>query len=685
MVASTVQPLTKKSQASFMLYYNNIQLRSNLSRASVRSEYEKIDKDYQREVDKTVDQLRAKQANEADDPNRFQNMTVPVVMPQVETAVTYQTSVFLTGDPLFAVVSDPSFIDEAVQMTSILENNSIRGGWVREFILFFRDGMKYNFAPIEATWDRDVTYTIETDTSRSLKQGVPKEVIWNGNKLNRWDPYNTFLDTSVSPTELYKDGEFVGRTQLMSRIKLKSFIAELPDVITANVRTAFESTHSNPASAATDAGSMSYYVPRINPKTPETILAKGETNWMKWAALASTNDRQINYKDSYQVTTLYCRILPSEFGLIVSNSNTPQIYKLIIVNHSIIIYAEQQTNAHKYLPVLIGQPLEDGLDYQTKSLATNGAPFQALASAYMNSIIASRRRAISDRTLYDPSRITSAAINSANPSAKIPVRPAAYGKNISESVYSFPYREDQAASSIQQIQMILGLSNQLSGQNQASQGQFVKGNKTLQEFDSVMNNANGRDQMASILLESQVFVPMKEIFKIDILQFQGGGTVYNRDQEKQIEIDPVALRKAVLNFKISDGLTPAAKLINADSFATALQVIGSSPQIGAGYNLPQMFSYLMKTQGAAISAFEKSPEQTAYEQALGAWQGLQQLAIEKGLDPKTLGLGPMPTPEQFGYDPAANKPTPEGTTDTPTGNSGVPGAQASPQAQSPVS
>lgn len=668
MAGSTVVPLTRAAQKAFLAYYDSIQLRTNTTRGEFRARYEQNDKDYQREVDRTQEQIRAKAANKLGDTNRFQNIVIPVVMPQVETAVTYQTSVFLTGLPIFGTVASPAFIDEALQIETILENQSKKGGWVRELMLSFRDGAKYNLAPVEVTWASEVTYSIDTNTAKNLKEGTPKETIWSGNKITRWDPYNTFMDTTVAPTEVYKKGEFIGRTEVMSRIALKTFIASLPDKIVANINEAFVSS-TNLQSPGTS-GDRNYYIPSINPEISENdLLSTGDTNWLKWAGLSSTTkNKNLDFKGSYEVTTLYCKVLPAEFSQKVSNSNTPQIYKLIIVNHSVIIYAEVQTNAHAYLPVLIGQPLEDGLGYQTKSLAENGAPFQQLASAFMNSIIASKRRAISDRTIYDPSRITSAAINSANPSAKIPVRPAAYGKNVSDAVHAFPYKEDQNANSMQQVQVLIGLANQLSGQNQASQGQFVKGNKTLQEFESVMANANGRDQMSSILLEAQLFTPMKEILKINILQFQGGDSVYNRDKKRVIEIDPVALRKAVLEFKVTDGLTPASKLIGAEAFGVALQVIGSSPEIGAGYNLPPMFSYLMKTQGADIAPFEKSPEQIAYEQALGSWQSLNQLAIEKGQPELASGLGPQPLPEQFGYVPEDNKPAPpdSDTTDTPT-------------------
>lgn len=655
MVASRAVFLTKKSQKSVIAYYESTQDLMNITRDTTRNKLERIDRDYQREVDLTIDQANAKVANRRGDTNRFQNMVVPVIMPQVESAVVHQSSVFLTGDPLFGVVAAPEFMKEALQLQSLLEDQSIRHGWARELLMFFRDGFKYNFAPLEVTWDQEVTFSVETNLEDNIKEGIPKEIIWSGNRVRRLDPYNTFVDTRVPASEVYKKGEFAGYTDFISRIELKSFVARLPDVITANIVPAFESGLGG-AVAAKSAGAMNYYIPSINPDINEVDYKGSGTNWLRWAGLSDTlRQNPIDYKDSYEITTLYAKILPSEFSLRVPNRETPQIYKFIIINHQHIIYAEQQTNAHAYLPILVGVPKEDGLNYQTKSLADNGAQFQQLATAYMNSIIASKRRSISDRLLYDPSRITSAAINSANPSAKIPVRPAAYGKNLAEAVFPFPYREDQNANSMQQIGTIVELSNQLAGQNRTSQGQFTKGNRTLEEFNRVQDNSDGNDQLASILLEHQVFVPMKQILKLNILQFQGGTTVYNRDKKVTVEIDPLALRKAVLDFRISDGLVPSSKIISGESWSTALQVIGSAPQIGQSYNIAPMFSYLMKTQGADLSDFEKSQEQVAYEQALAAWQGLAQLAIEKDQEFKQ----PQPLPQQFGFNPGNNEPTPE--------------------------
>lgn len=615
---------------------------------NLRESMREVDLAYAREADMTAEHLKAKKANRYGDKNRFQNVTIPIVMPQVESAVTYQASVFLTGVPLFGLAADPQFEDQAMQMETIIDDQATRGGWTRELTMFFRDGFKYNLSALEVAWDRVVTWAPETDMSfTGGRIAKPKQIIWEGNKLKRWDMYNTFFDNRVAPAEMHTKGDFAGNIEIMSRLRLKQLVNTLPDVRGENIKAAFESAFTG-LSIGSDTDS--FYIPQVNAKALYEPQLMGAFNWESWAGLAGVQSG-IAYKNVYQVTTLYARILPSDFGMNLPEKNTPQVWKFIIVNNSVLLYAERQTNAHNLLPVLFGQPLEDGLNYQTKSLADNVSPIQDITSALSNASIHARRRAISDRVLYDPSRVTEAHINNANPSAKIPVRSSAYGKAVSEAVYAFPFRDDQAPYIAQQIQQYGAMANMISGQNPVRQGQFVKGNKTQSEFDTVMGNANGRDQLIAIGYESQVFTPLKEILKINILQYQGGTSLYNREKKKQVEIDPVALRTAVMQFKVSDGLTPTDKLMDSDTLSVALQQIGTSPAIGSGYNIAPLFSYLMKIKGADLKPFEKSSEQQAYEQAAGQYQQTIIQLYKQNPDMKPEQLPPQPKPQDYGWNP----------------------------------
>lgn len=637
-----------------LIRYANTCVQNTYYTYSIREKLREMDLAYQREVDLSIDQQRAKQANRSGDPNKFQNVVIPVVMPQVETATAYQTAVFLTPTPLFEVNASPQYEDQAKQMETVIEQQAIKGSWKRHMQLFFRDGFKYNLCALEVTWDTQVTFAVDTDVNFGKgKQGKPKQVLWEGNTVRRMDMYNTFFDSRVAPADISKRGEYAGYTEYLSKIALKDFIAKIPVEDQMNIRDAFESGN---GIITTNNETSGYYIPDINPNAIIDKANNRDFNWMAWAGL-EREGRNIKYSSGYLLRTLYARILPSEFGFKVPQDNTPQIWKFYIINDKVVIYAERQTNAHNLIPILFCQPNEDGLNYQTKSLADNALPIQSIATALSNSNIAARRRAVSDRVLFDPSRIDAKHINSEAPAAKIPVKPSAYGKSISESVYAFPYRDDQSQSVMQQMALYMNLANNISGQNPARQGQFVKGNKTQSEFDDIMSNASSRDQMCSILIEAQVMVPLKEILKINILQYQGGTTLYNPTKKQNVAIDPVQLRKSILEFKASDGLTPASKVMHSDTMQVALQTISSSPQLGAGFNIAPLVSYLLKTQGADISPFEKSPAQVAYEQAVGQWQQIiQQLteqAIKAGQDISKIQWPPQPVPATYGYDPQA--------------------------------
>lgn len=618
---------------------------------NLRNAMMKIDRDYMRENNFTSENEGAKQANAMGDATKIQDVTIPITQSQVETAVTYQASVFLTGVPLFGVVSKPETMDQALQLESKIDADAIRCGMTQEILELFRNGYKYNFGAAEVTWEQELDYSAETDVTdkNSVKK---KKVVWAGNKTKCLDMYNTFWDVRFDVSEVALRGEFAGYSEIINKIELINFFRKDPYANNQKRKDAAEAPITSLTSAATAGDATSYFVPQISPNTLLQPRSNG-IDWSAWMGLTQSGSSKINYKDTYLKTVMYCRIVPAQLGMDVPAKNTPQIWRFVFINDSVLVASNPITTYRDTLPILFFKPKKDGLKYQTKSFAEDSREFQATASALMAANLASRRRAISDRALFDPSRVSAAAINSPNPSAKIPVRPAAYGKPLSEAVYPFPFREDQQGIISQEISSLVAMSNTLAGQNQATQGQFTKGNRTMQEFDSVMMNARGKDQVFAMQAEAQFFTPLKEILKYNTLMFMVPETVYSRSTEQFIKTNPDELRRAMLQFKVSDGLVPSQKLLNGESFSVALQTIASS-SIGGAYNVGTLFSYLMKSQGADISFAEKSKEQVTYEQAVVAWQ--QTVAEVAKYHPKDSTspptFPPQPTPQQFGYDPA---------------------------------
>jgi hypothetical protein len=619
---------------------------------NLREQMRKIDLAYLREEDLTLENWKAKMANQAGDSSKVQNVTIPVVKPQVNSAVDYQISVFLTDYPIFGVTASPAYIDQALQLQALIEENSVRTGWTAELTKFFFDAFKY-WGAIECTWDKVVTAAIETDIGyKGGQEGRPKEIIWQGNRLIRWDPYNTYFDNRCAMSEIPDKADFAGHTELFTRTALKAFINKLDTKIIANIDAAFNAPSILTLGANVPYG-CSYYIPQLNLSSLVDATDLDTNEWMGWAGLSRAQKNGLRSGTGlYEVSTEYVRIIPSDFGLRVPAPNTPQVWKLIWVNHHTLIYAERQTNAHEKIPVFFAQPGDEGLAYQSKSLAEDAIPFQQTTSALMNSVLAARRRAVTDRMIYDPSRILEAHINNPNPAAKIPIRPSAYGKPVQDAVYQIPFRDDQSGIALQEIQQIVQFGNILNGQNSVRQGQFVKGNKTNDQWADSMSAATSKDQRTALIFEATLFTPIKEVLKLNYLQYQQPGTIYSPTQEKEVAIDPLALRKAVLNFKVTDGLLPKEKVISTEAMKIGMQVISSSPQLAGAYNIGPMFAYLMKTENVNFAPFQKSPQQQAYEQALGAWNQVAMAAAQKGVEIKT----PMPVPQQFGYDPQMQEP-----------------------------
>ena len=285
--------------------------------------------------------------------------------------------------------------------------------------------------------------------------------------------------------------------------------------------------------------------------------------------------------------------------------------------------------AHNFIPIFFGQPLEDGLQYQTKSFATNVTDMQDVASAMVNGYMASKRRLVGDRVLYDPMRIRQKDIESRNPAAKIPVRPSAYGKNVGEAVYQFPYHDEATGTLLQGASQMVSYANAINNQNPAQQGQFVKGNKTLHEYDDVMGHGNSHNQVMGLMTEGQVFVPMKDCIKLNILQYQTDAVLFNRDRGMNVTINTTDLRKAAIHFRMADGIDPKDKMMSSDDLATAFTGLTQSPAIANGYNLAPMFSYMFKERGVDLRPFEKSPLQVAYEQQVAQWQQAAQIAAQQ--------------------------------------------------------
>lgn len=622
--------LDEKIESALLTYCRSAQ-NTVFQQVAGRQYMMEIDRQYMREKDWTQENLRARNANFSGDATKFQDAVVPIVMPQVESGLEYLCNVFLTGYPIFGVATAPDTADQALQMETIIAENTISARWSREFIMAFRDGLKYNICAVELEWATKTAYNVQDDATAATGSKL-ESVLWKGNKLKRLDLYNTFWDMRVAPADVHEKGDYVGYNELLTRVQFKQRVNDLfgkvrPSVIERALKSQMASVDGTTSSN----GQFGYFIPVLNPWPFRNQNASFGIDWMAWVNdEAYTNSVHPEYKQHYLWTVMYLRLLPSDFGLKGPGQNTPQIWKFIFVNGQVCLFAERQSNAHNFIPCFFCQPNEDGLNYQTKSYASNVSDLQYLATALMRGFVDARRRSVTDRVLFDPSQILAKDINSPNPSAKIPVRPAAYGQPLERAVYAFPYRDTESSAMLTGVQQVTAMADMVNSQNKAQQGQFVKGNRTKTEYNDIIGHSNDRNQVIAIEFEAQMMTPLKEGIKLNILQFQEPATVNSPKNGQQVEVNPTTLRQKAVVFKVSDGMLPTEKIISENDLQQALQAMAQSPQIGAAFNIGPMFAYLLEQRGADVKPFIKPPEQMQYEQAMGAWQQAAAEAAKAG-------------------------------------------------------
>jgi hypothetical protein len=526
------------------------------------------------------------------------DVTPPIVVSQVDSYVAYLAEIFLTGSPLFPVVSEPAQRVNAEKLEAILDDHSSLGGYPRQLLLTLRDGAKYNFGALETDWDSIPQFSIlssfETDGQKINKKHK------KFTKLKRLNPRNTVWDWSLSPGDVAEHGDYAGYIEQISRTKLQKLFLKWKEegLYIYNKKEALLSSLTSTAGM----NSATYRRDPIISNYVNSDAGNSSPEWDKFFDGKSESKTVEGHPGAnYEIYTLYARIMPADFGLGTGFApKTPQIWKLVFCNNRFLIHAKRIISAYDYLPILFIQPLEDGMGYQTQSVAEGEIPFQEAAATLFNIRFAAARRAVSDRAIYDAEIISPADVNSSVPAPKIPAKLSALSnKKISDAYYPIPFDMRGTETTIQDANMLVQFSKELHGINGPRQGSFQKGNKSVREWEDTMGGSEGRMRLPALTIEYQFFSPLRSILALNIFQYGEDGVITSQTSGRSLEIKVEELRKANLSFKMADGYTPKAKLASTDAISTGIQMIQNNPilQQQLGPSLVPMFLHFMSLMG----------------------------------------------------------------------------------------
>ena len=573
-------------------------------------------------------------------------LTVPVVISQVDAYVGYLSEVFLSGYPMFPVVSTPSNIHEAETLEAIIDDHATLSAYPREFLMAFRDGIKYNFMPMELSWEPIDQYSLSDNYMQPTADKKVEKTSSNYNRISRLDPYNTLWDLRTSPSRVAAKGEFAGFIDTPNRIELKKFI---------NANSTTGDLYNVSSLDATPENMFTYYkdLPTITDKLSTGKKKTASFDWAGWMGASLPTDRKRLKAGTYERFTCYARIIPAEFGINVPSPNSPQIWKFIMISGQRLIYAKRLITAFDYLPIHIGQPLEDGFELQTPSIGESQVEFQDAASKLMNIRFSSARRSVSDRAIYDPNLLNSADVNSPTSAPKIPLRMQGLNdKKISDAYYPIPFDPHGTDGVIGDTARIWEMSDQSLGMNKPARGQFQKGNKSVEEWRDTTGNADNRMRIPALMIEFQIMVPFKTQMKFNIFQFGVEGAFANQKTGETVQVTRETieqLRKKVLSFRLADGYTPKSKLASTEFIVQLMQLIGQSQILQQSYGpyLTKMVAHLAQLGGVrGLDQYSPEVQQTQQPPQAGGVPGGQPIpAIPGAAAPigGTPGSAPPPT------------------------------------------
>lgn len=557
--------------------------------------------------------------------------TPPIVVSQVDAVTAYLADVFLSGNPIFPVVSSPKYREQAETFEALLDHHATIGGYARQLLMFIRDGVKYNACALETDWDSIEQYELASslpDPKNKSKQPKVNKTPTEHTKLRRLDMYNTVWDRNVLPGSVSLEGDYAGYIEIISQVKLKRYLNKL-----SQRGEAFNTKEALLAAMTIATAENANY--KIHPTISDYNLARRPTtniNWENYITGSKKSSTQ-GLIGNFEKFTLYARILPKDFGLWGSEAGTPQIWKLVFINNTILVHAKRIYSAYDYLPILFGQPLEDGLMYQTQSIAESSIPFQTAASTLFNIRFNAARRAVSDRAIYDTSVLSPSDVNAPVPAAKIPTKTNSLTKDkkISDAYYQIPFDARGTEGVMHDALSIVGMSEKLHGINKPMQGEFQKGNKSVREWTDTMGGADSRLRLPALTLEFQVFIPLKEILKLNIFQYGIDTDIVSQRTMKDYSVKIDMLRQAVLLFQVADGFTPKSKLASTEVLMQGMNIIGSNQFLAAqlGTALPGLFMHIMSLLGAkGFTEYLPNAQQMASNQLNNAF-------LQNGINPNT--------------------------------------------------
>lgn len=544
----------------------------------------------------------------------------------------YLVAVYVAKSTIIDIPDLPNAMHVTAALKDKIGRDSSRHAWALELIKIIQNSVIYNFGVAE------------------LRLTPKRE-----NTLKAINPYNFFYDQSVPLDKIGMDALYAGYTELVTLPTLyrlmmasggqwltgvgQSLISDINALERISYLTSQRSAFVGDYVAGGFGMTLNSALLRNAARSNHTPDWYAVLNDLPDDVESRVKIRTSIAKGRFQLTTYYCRAMPEWLGLPAKkygsyngqDSGQIPVFKMVILDHTYLMYVEPVVESHGYLPLMAGQvqvdTTGDALTY-SESLA----PVQVFSAKLNIARIAAMRRALSDRGLYDKTLIDTDAINDRNPTAQIPVNGHSMrelGKGIRDAYMHLPFDSSGIAQLMGSIGEVDEFASRISGNNPQMQGAHLPGNRTAGEAIRVNTMGEGRFRVYSILFQQTFMTPFKIQLRSNLADSTQELTYYNPKTGRKESVSQAEYAENEPDFVMSDGMMPSTKMVSPEMLGNLLTAVIQIPQLQATKDVGAMIDLLARAGG--VEDFHKipPPSQQAQQAQASAQQGQQQAAASQ--------------------------------------------------------
>lgn len=539
-----------------------------------------------------------KLTDQKDSYSRFQELDNALGREVAESYHSYYTSTYLGTDKVFSMTSTNENKEKAQKFDIVMGDQEKQNNWRSHLGRWFLDISKYNLGAVDVSWHTKLGYKTTVDRSTSIPKTSREAIIWKGNRIQHIDMYNFIFDHAVDLIELSERGEFAGYIELLSQVELFKLIKRLK---TDTDQTIYDqASRENPAfdiykvaQANTTKFNMDYREPNVTPLGQTSIPKKAEIDWAREFGFSSDNSQ----KTGYTVMKFYFQIVPSSMDFPKTGTladETVEMWEFHLLNGTHLLASKRLDNAHGLLPIAIAQTDADSLGINSAGPMQVAIPYSKMAKQLMDRVFAGADKSIRDRAIFDKKYLDNDIINSAIPDAKMSTKVSLpVGKSIRDVYHSIQGGPDTTGLA-NNVESVMQAGMRAAGTNDRLAGQLTPGNRTLEEFSQVQNAATNKQFIRALIVEATAMTYIKRIIKMNIVQYQEAVTIYDPSANQNVDIDPVELYQAEVDYKIADGLLPTDNMLSPNVQQQLLTLFGLIPDAFVEYDTAAIVAHILQ-------------------------------------------------------------------------------------------